>query len=135
MRGFSRGLWATLVREVPGNAIFFMAYESLQASAAQALGGGWATATAPLSGGLAGMALWGAVLPLDNAKTCIQLAVPGGRDDVGVLRVLRRVHAEHGLAGLYAGARPVLVRAFVANAAQWVVWELAVRLLRDGRPE
>ncbi len=32
-----------------------------------------------------------------------------------------------GLRTLYAGIRPTLIRAFPANAAQWLAWELAMR--------
>ena len=54
-----------------------------------------------------------------------------GADDGGVWKVLRRVHASHGVGGLYAGLRPVMVRAFVANAAQWMAWEGSTRALRQ----
>lgn len=32
-----------------------------------------------------------------------------------------------GLGTLYAGIRPTLIRAFPANAAQWLAWEIAMR--------
>ena len=32
-----------------------------------------------------------------------------------------------GLRTLYAGIRPTLIRAFPANAAQWLAWEAAMR--------
>ena len=51
-------------------------------------------ASAILCGGLAGMAMWAAVLPLDVAKTRVQTAYPGSPADVGLLRQLRRLHAE-----------------------------------------
>ncbi len=155
-RGFARGLGATLAREVPGNAIFFATYEgerttccpsacfgifcacshawgsrsvaaparraALQRSAPAGAGG----AATVLCGGLAGMTYWSVVLPIDTAKTRMQVAAPGSADDTGLLRQLRVVYAQRGLAeGLYAGVRPVMLRAFVANAVQWVAWEAA----------
>jgi hypothetical protein len=139
--------------------------------------------SAVVCGGLAGMVMWAAILPLDAAKTRIQTAYPGSPHDVGVLRQLRLIHREgglwlcaqvcmradgrwccrvcHGVAvpscldchaikatsqllpaclpaclpaggvqALYAGLTPTLARAFPANAAQWLAWELCLRQLQ-----
>ncbi|KAJ9514609.1 hypothetical protein QJQ45_016335, partial [Haematococcus lacustris] len=60
LRGLGRGLGATVIREVPGNALFFV--------------------------------MWAVVLPLDVAKTRLQVAVPGSAWDVGVAQHLRMIH-------------------------------------------
>jgi hypothetical protein len=45
---------------------------------------------------------------------------------MGLLDALRHEAAQRGiLGGWYAGVRPVVARAFVANAAQWAAWEWA----------
>jgi hypothetical protein len=88
-------------------------------------------ASTVLCGGVAGMVYWAAVLPIDTAKTRMQVATPGGADDGGLLAQLRAVLAQRGVAGLYAGARPVMLRAFVANAVQWAAWEAASTRLRE----
>ena len=83
-----------------------------------------------LCGGLAGMVYWAVVLPVDTAKTRMQVATPGGPEDGGLLAQLRAVYAQRGMReGLYAGARPVMLRAFVANAVQWAAGEAAVTRL------
>jgi solute carrier family 25 carnitine/acylcarnitine transporter 20/29 len=66
---FSRGLSATLVREVPGYGFYFVAYSlALQTAFIQSLG-----SFAPLLGGaLAGMAAWLPVYPADVVKTAMQ---------------------------------------------------------------
>lgn len=51
-------------------------------------------ASAIVCGGLAGMALWGFVMPVDVAKTRIQTAATGGRRDMGVLRTLRALYKD-----------------------------------------
>jgi hypothetical protein len=51
-------------------------------------------ASAILCGGLAGMAMWVTVLPIDVAKTRVQTAWPGAPNDVGMLRQLRLLYAE-----------------------------------------
>jgi hypothetical protein len=44
-----------------------------------------------------------------------------------------QIRKESGLSGLYAGLSPTLIRAFPANAAAIVAWELAARLLHQDR--
>jgi hypothetical protein len=73
--------------------------------------------------------MWTAVLPLDVAKTRIQTAQPGGSWDSGVAQQLRTVWREGGRRALWAGLTPTLLRAFPANAAQFVAWELAMQRL------
>ena len=65
------------------------------------------------------------------AKTRRQTAGPGTRYDVSTARNLALLWAEGGRRALYAGLTPTLLRAFPANAAQWLAWEFAIRTLRD----
>ena len=156
--GFARGLGATMLREIPGNALFFVVYETAQAAFPRSArressesssksheprrertDAGttatsssssyvyWAqeTAAAISCGGVAGSAFWLTMLPVDYAKTRRQIARRGGPDDVGAWRLIARTARERGWRGLYAGAWPTLLRAFPANAAQFLAWELA----------
>jgi hypothetical protein len=75
------------------------------------------------------MGMWACVLPLDVAKTRLQTAGPGSPWDVGVSRHLVMLWQEGRLKALFAGLSPTLVRAFPANACQWVAWELAMQNL------
>ena len=74
--------------------------------------------------------MWGTVLPIDAAKTRIQAAFPGGSCDGGIAAVMRAMWREGGLRCWWGGLTPTLVRAFPANAAQWMAWEAAQYLLR-----
>jgi hypothetical protein len=155
LAGFARGLGATMLREIPGNALFFVVYETAQAAFPRSVrrespsfrheprrertDAGttatsssssyvyWAqeTAAAISCGGVAGSAFWLTMLPVDYAKTRRQIARRGGPDDVGAWRLIARTARERGWRGLYAGAWPTLLRAFPANAAQFLAWELA----------
>ena len=154
LAGFARGLNATMLREIPGNALFFVVYETAQAafprfvapspersfgkenlgdtarkpsSSRSSSFAYWAqeSAAAISCGGVAGSAFWLTMLPVDYAKTRLQIARRGGADDVGAFRLIARTARERGWRGLYAGAWPTLLRAFPANAAQFLAWELA----------
>jgi hypothetical protein len=75
--------------------------------------------------------MWGTILPLDVAKSRIQVARPGGPWDVGVAAHLRMLWAEGGARALWSGLTPTLVRAFPANAAQWLAYELVLQQFRS----
>ena len=81
------------------------------------------------AGGIAGCAMWGSVLPIDSAKTRIQAARPGGKYDVGLLRALKLAWVEGGVRSWWAGLGPTLLRAFPANAVQWLAWEASLQML------
>lgn len=133
--GIFRGGVATFMRESIGNAVFFSVYEyvkhSMNLQLAHAsedrrsltdMGIGIA------SGGLAGVAFWCAVLPLDVAKTIIQTD-PDSSCSRNPLRVLQSIYRRAGLGGCYAGLGPTILRAFPANAAAIVTWEFAMKIM------
>ncbi|KAI6705172.1 hypothetical protein NL676_008134 [Syzygium grande] len=135
--GIFRGGFATLLRESIGNAVFFSTYEyvrhymhlqlhqtsdSSQRRHLVDIGIGVVT------GGLGGIAFWCAVLPMDVAKTIIQTA-SDQNDPRNPFRVLSSIYGRAGLRGCYAGFGPTIVRAFPANAAAIVSWELAMKIL------
>ncbi|CAG9461410.1 unnamed protein product [Pedinophyceae sp. YPF-701] len=154
-----RGVPGTMAREMPGNAVMFTVYEGLQRGLGLrggdggAMGSDWGATmeqgrprgvwelaagivrdagTAVVCGGLAGMVMWGVVLPVDIAKTRIQVSHPASAMyATGVLGHMRHVVRTRGWGGLYAGIGPVMVRAFPANAAQWLAWEAVVRVYDD----
>ncbi|XP_015056435.1 mitochondrial arginine transporter BAC1-like [Solanum pennellii] len=133
--GIFRGGFTTLLRESFGNAVFFSTYEyvryhlhlqrkgaSSESSQLIDIGVGI------MSGGLGGIACWSAVLPLDVAKTIIQ-TTPEKNHTRNPFRVLKSIYARSGLRGCYMGLGPTIVRAFPANAAAIVTWELSAKLL------
>lgn len=150
IQGLFCGGLATFLRESIGNAIFFSTYEMTRYYMLSTIGthskldnqaGAQSsqfinhsskilidTGVGIFSGGLAGIAFWSAVLPLDVAKTRIQTA-PNTNVRRNPVHTLNAIYRELGFKGLYAGLGPTLVRAFPANAAAIVTWELTANLL------
>ncbi|GLU22981.1 hypothetical protein SLE2022_390170 [Rubroshorea leprosula] len=133
--GIFRGGYTTLLRESIGNAVFFSVYEnvryhmhlllkrgSLEQSYLTDMGIGI------LSGGLGGVAFWSAVLPLDVAKTIIQTTSDNSHSR-NPFQILNSIYRRATLKGCYTGLSPTIVRAFPANAAAIVTWELAMKLM------
>jgi solute carrier family 25 carnitine/acylcarnitine transporter 20/29 len=156
VRGYFRGFTHTLFREVPAGMVYFISYETLQtlarstyasrvvnvdddvdgfSSADSSSAALTKAATAITCGGLAGVITWLTILPFDVVKTLHQCAHPGSGSphDASPFILLRRVVAERGFGGLYRGAKPLLARAFPANAAQWLAWEYASSALGERR--
>lgn len=67
-------------------------------------------------------------MPFDVAKTNIQTSQEKNSTK-NPFRILTSIYRRSGLRGCYAGVGPTLVRAFPANAAAIVTWELAVKML------
>mmetsp|Transcript_30496 Transcript_30496/g.58717 ORF Transcript_30496/g.58717 Transcript_30496/m.58717 type:complete len:296 (+) Transcript_30496:140-1027(+) len=138
--GMWRGLGGTLAREIPGNTVFFCVYEGMRTLLprqpcrvnGQSVGVARTLEQAGysiISGGVAGAVFWSMVLPIDGAKTRVQAALPGSVNDIGLWQHIRKVYRQAGARGLFAGLYPTVVRAFPANAVQWLVYELALQAI------
>ncbi|PON61386.1 Mitochondrial substrate/solute carrier [Trema orientale] len=139
VKGIFRGGFTTLLRESIGNAVFFSVYEYVRYhmhsqlnSASSDHGNLIDVGVGIMSGGLGGMAFWSAVLPLDVAKTIIQTA-PNENTSRNPFRILNSIYRRDGFKGCYTGLGPTICRAFPANAAAIVTWELAIKLLGINR--
>lgn len=102
--GLLRGTGATMMREVPGNAIFFTSYEILR----RYLPGRSESHHRPRSfseivmdstsaifcGGISGIIMWSAILPLDVSKTRLQSSFPGDKHDLRISQQLKQVRFE-----------------------------------------
>ncbi|KAK7362819.1 hypothetical protein VNO77_04943 [Canavalia gladiata] len=135
VKGIFRGGCTTLLRESIGNAVFFSVYEYVRYhmhSHMKADSSNYSNlidiGIGIVTGGLGGVAFWLTVLPLDVAKTLIQTN-PDKNCPRNPLRILSSVYQRAGLKGCYAGLGPTLSRAFPANAATIVAWELALKIL------
>ncbi|XP_052180757.1 mitochondrial arginine transporter BAC1 isoform X2 [Diospyros lotus] len=136
--GIFRGGFTTLLRESIGNAVFFSTYEHVRYYMHLQLKGTPSSqnnltdvGVGIMSGGLSGIAFWSAVLPLDVAKTIIQTS-PDRGSTRNPFQILKLIYRRSGVKGCYTGLGPTILRAFPANAAAIVTWELAVKLLGEG---
>lgn len=112
--GLLRGNTATLLREIPGNGVYFAVYHGLQKDLGVAL-----------AGGIAGIAYWLLVLPADVVKTRMQIS--SSAKYKSFRGELMKIVRQQGLRGLYSGLTPTLIRAFPANAVQFLAWEYSTR--------
>ncbi|KAI5657128.1 hypothetical protein M9H77_25921 [Catharanthus roseus] len=133
--GIFRGGQATLLRESLGNAVFFSTYEYVRYYMHSRLKDASSNpnhlidvGVGIMSGGLGGIACWCVVLPMDVAKTIIQTSSEKNSAR-NPFQILSLIYRKSGLRGCYAGLGPTVVRAFPANAAAIVTWELAMKVM------
>jgi solute carrier family 25 carnitine/acylcarnitine transporter 20/29 len=130
IRSVYKGTAATLLRDVPASGMYFMTYEMLKKSLTPA--GKSASDLSPLrtifAGGMAGVFNWLVAIPPDVLKSRLQTA-PEGTYPNGIRDVFRQLMKEEGLAALYKGTAPVMIRAFPANAACFLGYEIAMKFL------
>lgn len=127
VRGLFVGLGAQFARDVPFYAAFFGTYETIVNS-------GKAPPyndVLPLealyffAGGMAGVVGWALVMPIDSVKSIIQTA----EKPQSLFRTTQMVNQTKGWRALFVGLNAALVRAFPANAALFLGYEIVRRAL------
>ncbi|XP_051517203.1 mitochondrial carnitine/acylcarnitine carrier protein [Myxocyprinus asiaticus] len=129
-----KGTVLTLIRDVPSNGLYFLTYETLK-NALTPEGESvhdLSTSRVLLAGGIAGMFNWLIALPADVLKSNYQTAAEGRYKGLG--DVLPTLLQEEGARGLYKGLSAVMLRAFPANAACFLGFEVALKCLNYVAP-
>ena len=106
-----RGLSPLLLRDVPFSALYWVGYEAIKFRLASNVRREWEPVIPFLAGSLSGAVASVLTNPLDVVKTHMQvdLGESGGGRSLGsgsLVAVLRKVVAEYGVTGLYAGLAP-----------------------------
>lgn len=125
LKNLFRSPGATLAVLIPATVSFFYFYEFLhgQLKARTTMEEPYCSLYA---GGLAGMAEWALILPLDTMKTRVQAG-----NVAGLRAATTAIFAAGGIRGFYSGLVPMMVRAFPANAACMGGVSLTTIMLED----
>lgn len=154
VRGLYFGGAVTAARDAIGYGFYFWTYE---------LCNGWIDAYSKgestfaeeaskvlLCGGLAGVATWASVFPLDVIKTRVQTQPlaeqspllesnqsqrPPTARRLGAVQMAKLAYQEAGIGVFFRGLAVCSVRAFLVNAVQWAVYEWMMHELGHGRKQ
>ncbi|KAJ1730937.1 Mitochondrial carrier protein ymc2 [Coemansia biformis] len=133
LAGIYRGQVPTLLRELNGYGMYFLAYEALVQRTIQATGRPRSELPSPLVclyGAAAGFAMWLTSYPIDVVKSKMQTDGFGSaRTYQGTIDCVQKIIKREGVRGLFRGITPCLLRAAPANAATFVGFEMALRAL------
>uniref|UniRef100_A0A8C0W622 Mitochondrial carnitine/acylcarnitine carrier protein n=1 Tax=Castor canadensis TaxID=51338 RepID=A0A8C0W622_CASCN len=125
--------WGTdqmLITDVPASGMYFMTYEWLK-NVLTPEGKSVSDLSVPrilVAGGFAGIFNWAVAIPPDVLKSRFQTAPPGKYPN-GFKDVLRELIRDEGVTSLYKGFNAVMIRAFPANAACFLGFEVAMKFL------
>ncbi|MFT7810875.1 mitochondrial carnitine/acylcarnitine carrier protein [Arapaima gigas] len=131
-------VWLTViscVSDVPASGMYFMTYEWLK-NILTPEGRSPSELSVPsvlFAGGMAGIFNWAVAIPPDVLKSRFQTA-PEGKYPHGFRDVLRELIREEGVSSLYKGFSAVMLRAFPANAACFLGFEVAMKFLNWAAP-
>ena len=127
--GFYQGLSITILRDVPGFAVYFYVYELFAHWLSQSLDQN--SALIPLlSGGMAGVISWMSTFPLDVTKSRLQ--ADGNRGNFkysGIRDCIMKSSRAEGYRVFTRGLLPTVLRAFPSNAAIFYVYQFCLKFL------
>jgi hypothetical protein len=124
--GLFQGMTAQFVRDVPFYTAFFGSYQIIS-EALQKHTDLPDTSVYFLAGGFAGQIGWLTSIVPDTIKSRIQTSdAPSG-----IIRTAKDIFRAYGWRGFFAGIEVALIRAFPANAALFVGYELTREVLED----
>lgn len=125
VRSIFKGTMATFLRDVPASGMYFMTYEWIKISLTPEGQKELSTWRTLFAGGMAGIFNWIVAMPADVLKSRLQTA-PEGTYPRGVRSVFAQLIREEGAMALFKGFVPVMLRAFPANAACFLGYELTM---------
>jgi len=135
LKGLYRGGVITILREVPGNAIYFGVYDIIKNSFSES------TRHSPLTtlfaGATAGLLSWGMVYPQDILKTRLQCDVGLTRKypmhpylkDGGIINCAKDIYRTNGIKGFLKGISACSLKGIIAEATTFLVYEEARKKL------
>jgi solute carrier family 25 carnitine/acylcarnitine transporter 20/29 len=142
LQGLYRGFIPTAKREMVGNTVYFLAYETAKKTLIERFVENDKSLTPEaatkrsyqcigLSGGFAGFAYWLVVFPVDTVKSVMQADRLHDPRYSGVLDCCRQLYVEGNISRFYRGISPSLLRAFSANAVTFVAFESCYSFLHE----
>lgn len=134
IRSIYKGSFATILRDMPASGMYFMTYEWVkEIFVPENASNQYKMMITIFAGGCAGIANWLVGMPADVLKSRLQTA-PEGTYPNGMRDVFKQLMKQEGPLALYKGVTPVMIRAFPANAACFLGFELAIKFLNWAAP-
>jgi len=127
----TRGLGATIVREIPAYFFFYGVYFTTKRKLMAAYPNASSFATQIPAAVLAGLGYWGSCFPIDVAKSKMQCE-PLGKPFryTSVFSTMQQIVASEGARGLFNGFFPCIVRAPIVAVATFLTYEAVLRALK-----
>jgi len=118
--GLYKGYWITCLRDIPGGAVQFGAYELYKNLFSED-----SSSSSFFAGGLAKLTTWFFCYPQDLIKTQLQCK----NDSQSVRGCVREIWSKYGSAGFWRGSLPSIMRTVVSGAITFTVYEEVKKML------
>ena len=117
----SRGLGATMMREIPAYTMYFSIYGGLSSwtPAAEFLGPAWVP---PIFGAIAGCACWIPIYPIDVIKTVLQ-NTDGDKPQMSILQVTAELYRNNGAGVFWEGIEARLLRQAINHGVTFTLYD------------
>lgn len=135
VKGLYRGNMSTLLREIPGNCVWYGVYEGFckYMTPVDKKKADLGPSVHLMGGALAGFGYWTAFYPADTVKSMIQTS--SDHTKKGFFETLAQIYNHQGLRGLYRGWGVTVTRAAPSHALLLAVYEHTMKLLQPSSPE
>ncbi|XP_015254212.1 PREDICTED: mitochondrial basic amino acids transporter-like [Cyprinodon variegatus] len=129
--GVNRGMLTTLVREMPGFGVYFLAYDVLTRGMGQEPAERYMIPKMMFAGGMAGIASWLSTYPVDVIKSRLQADGVGGVNQYSsIADCVRQSVRKEGYMVFTRGLTSTLLRAFPVNATTFATVNLVLMYAR-----
>lgn len=108
LRSVFKGSVATLARDGPGSALYFATYEYMKRKLTPE-GQGMSLGAISFAGGMAGVAMWVPVFPIDTIKSQLQSSTTS--ESIG--QITRKIYNSGGIKAFFPGVGPAIARSFL----------------------
>jgi len=123
--GLYKGVSLTYMRDIPSFCTYFLVYEVLRRKLMKRNPNGSHVYSTLVAGGLAGLSGWAVAIPMDVVKNRHQAKLRPSSS----IQTIASLFRSEGVRGFYRGGVVTLVRSVPANAATFLGYETALRLL------
>lgn len=129
-RGLFRGMYATVLREIPAYAGFYGGFEATKRFLTHGQEEVATITQLMASGAVGGMAYWLTSYPFDVVKSVVQNQDKPPRG-LYATQVMKEIVAREGYQGLVRGLGPAVVRSIPAAGATFTAYELSMRAIES----
>lgn len=124
--GLFRGMYATILREIPAYAGFYAGFEATKRFLTKDQKEEANIAQLMTAGAVGGIGYWTFCYPLDVVKSVVQNQEKPPRG-LYVTSVMKQIYVRDGLGGLFRGFVPSVLRSIPAAGATFTAYELCIR--------
>ncbi|KAG0762159.1 hypothetical protein G6F57_000130 [Rhizopus arrhizus] len=124
--GLFRGMWATIIREIPAYAGFYTGFEVVKRQLTDQEKREATVLELMAAGAVGGIGYWVCCYPLDVVKSVVQNQTEPPRG-LYVTKVLKQLYLRDGINALFRGIAPTILRSIPAAGATFTAYELSIR--------